>query len=141
MQQLMEFVGNHPLLAGGFAAVLLALIVTEVRRRGLGWKSLSPGEAVAFMNREGARVIDVSPAAEFRKGHIIGAKNVPLSRIKDPDPELKKLLEKPLLVSCRTGQSAGAAASELLRQGAGDVAVLKGGMAQWSSDNFPVTRA
>jgi len=141
MQQFMEFAGNHPLLVGGFAAVLVTLVVSEVMRRGQGYRTLAPGEAVSFMNKDGARVIDVSPAAEFAKGHILGAKNVPLSRIKDPDKDLKKMIGRPLLVTCKSGQTAGQAAASLVKQGATDVAVLRGGMAQWASDNYPVTRA
>ncbi len=140
MQQLMEFSANHPILVGGFVAVLMTLVVSEVMRRMQGFKTLTPGESVAFMNQEGARVIDVSPAAEFNKGHIIGAENIPMSRIKEPDPALKKLLDVPLLVTCKSGQTATAAASLLKRHGASEVAVLKGGMLQWNSDNFPVTR-
>ena len=140
MQQLMEFSANHLLLVGGFVAVLMTLVVSEVMRRMQGFKTLPPGEAVAFMNQEGARVIDVSPAAEFNKGHIIGAENVPMSRVKEPDPTLQKMLDVPLLVACKSGQTATAAANLLKRHGAGDVAVLKGGMLQWNSDNFPVTR-
>lgn len=140
MQQLMEFSANHPLLVGGFVAVLMTLVVSEVMRRMQGFRTLTPGEAVAFMNQEGARVIDVSPAAEFNKGHIIGAENVPMSRIKEPDPALKQLLGVPLLVACKSGQTATAAANLLKRHGAGEVAVLRGGMLQWNSDNFPVTR-
>ena len=139
MQQLMEFSANHLILVGGFVAVLMTLVVSEVMHRMQGFNTLTPGEAVAFMNREGARVIDVSPPAEFNKGHIIGAENVPMSRIKEPDPSLKALLDAPLLVTCKSGQTATAAAQSLKRHGAGDVAVLKGGMLQWKSDNFPVT--
>ncbi len=141
MQQLMEFAGNHFALVAGFVAVLVALIVTEAMRRGQGYKSLTPGEAVSFMNRDGARVIDVSPAADFNRGHILGAVNVPMSRIKDPDPKLKKMLDRPLLVTCKSGQTAGQAAGALVKLGAGEVAVAKGGMAQWVSDNYPVTRS
>lgn len=139
MQQLMEFSANHPFLVGGFVAILITLVVSEVMGRMQGFKTLTPGEAVAFMNQEGARVIDVSPVAEFNRGHIIGAENVPMSRVKEPDPALSKLMKAPLLVACKSGQTATAAANLLKRHGAGDVAILKGGMLQWNSDNFPVT--
>ncbi|MEM1412355.1 MAG: rhodanese-like domain-containing protein [Pseudomonadota bacterium] len=142
MQQFMEFAGNHPILVGGFVAVLLTLVVTEVMRRTQGFKLLGPGEAVSFINRDDTKVIDVSPAADFNKGHIISAVNVPMSRIKDPDPdpELQKLVTSPLLVTCKTGQTAGAAAAALVKLGAPEVAVLRGGMMQWKNDNFPVTK-
>jgi len=140
MQQFLEFAGNHPILVMGFVAVALTLLVSEFMRRGQGFRYLSASEAVSFINQEGATVIDVSPAADFNKGHIIDARNIPMSRVKDADPELGKLLDKPLLVTCKTGQTAGQAASALVKQGAGDVAVLRGGMLQWINDNFPVTR-
>jgi rhodanese-related sulfurtransferase len=40
---------------------------------------------------------------------------------------------------CKSGQSAVPAAVGLLKMGVRDVAVLKGGMSQWRSDQFPVT--
>jgi rhodanese-related sulfurtransferase len=140
MQQFIEFAGNHPMLVGGFVAVLITLLVSEFMRRGQGFRSLTPSEAVSFMNQDGARVIDVSPVAEYNKGHIIGARNVPMSRIKSPDPELEKLFPNPILITCRSGQTATHAASALIKAGASDVAVAKGGMMQWNSDNYPVTR-
>lgn len=140
MQQFVEFAGNHFLLVAGFVGVALTLLVTEFMRRGQGFKLLTPNEAVAFINQHGATVVDVSSAADFNKGHILDARNIPLSRFKDPDPDVGKLTGKPLLIACKTGQTAAQAAAALVKQGAGNVAVLRGGMAQWVSDNFPVTR-
>jgi len=140
MQQFVEFASNHFLLVAGFVAVALALLVTEFMRRGQGFKILSPNEAVAFINQNGAAIVDISPAADFNKGHILDARNISLSRLKDPDKDVAKLVSKPLLVTCKTGQTAGQAAAALIKQGAENVAVLRGGMAQWVSDNFPVTR-
>jgi rhodanese-related sulfurtransferase len=42
-------------------------------------------------------------------------------------------------VVCKSGQSAVAAAQGLRKLGAAEVAILKGGMAQWRSEQFPVT--
>lgn len=140
MQQFVEFAGNHFLLVAGFVAVALTLVVTEFMRRGQGFKMLSPNEAVAFINQNGATIVDVSPAAEYSKGHILDARNIPLSRFKNPDPDISKLTGKPVLVTCKSGQTAIQAATALVKQGADNVAVLRGGMAQWVSDNFPVTR-
>jgi rhodanese-related sulfurtransferase len=61
------------------------------------------------------------------------------SRLTSPDAEIQKLRDKKVLVVCKSGQSASAAASSLRKLGASEVAVLKGGMAQWRSDQFPVT--
>lgn len=141
MQQLLEFIGNHVLLSGAFFAVLVLLVVTELMRRGQKFRTLAPSEAVAFMNRENAAVLDISPAADFNKGHILGARNVPASSLDSPDSQTAKLIAGPVLVVCKSGQTAAQAAQKLVRNGAENVVVLKGGMAQWSADQFPVTRA
>ncbi len=139
MDQVFEFAQNHLLLVGGFVVVLGLLIWTELMRKVQGLKELSPAQAVPWINDEDAVVIDISSVADFNKGHIVNARNLQASRLADPDKEITKLKEKKLLVVCKSGQSATAAANSLRKLGAADVAVLKGGMTQWRSDQFPVT--
>jgi rhodanese-related sulfurtransferase len=100
---------------------------------------LSPAQSVPWINDPNAVVVDISPVADFNRGHIVNARNVPVSRLANPDAEILKLKDRKLLVVCKTGQSATAAAQSLRKLGAADVAILKGGMAQWRSDQFPVT--
>ncbi len=139
LNQVIEFVGNHALLAGGFGAVLVLLVYTEVMRMARGLKELSPAQAVPWINDPDAVVIDVSAAADFNKGHIVDARNLPASRLAKPDAEILKLKDKKLLLVCKSGPTAVPAAISLLKMGAGNVAVLKGGMTQWRNDQFPVT--
>jgi rhodanese-related sulfurtransferase len=138
MDQVIEFVGNNALLAGGFGAVLVLLIYTEVMRMARGVKELSPAQAVPWINDPDAVIIDVSAAADFNKGHIVDARNLQASRLADPDAEILKLKDKKLLLVCKSGPTAVPAAISLLKMGASNVAVLKGGMIQWRSDQFPV---
>lgn len=140
MEQVLEFVGNHPLLSGGFVAVLLLLVWTEVSRRLQGFKELTPAQAVAWINDPKAVVVDVSPAADFNKGHIINARNLPMSRIAQGDAEVRKLTDRRVLVVCKTGQNASQAAASLKKVGVDDIAILKGGMAGWIGDQYPVTK-
>lgn len=139
-QQLMEFAGNHPYLAGGFVAVLLFWLYTEFKSRLQGFKELTPAQAVSMINREGAVVVDVSAQADYAKGHIVDAIHIPPSQLDAAEAKLAKYREKPVLVADKAGQTAGQAASRLIKLGFGDVAVLKGGMTQWTNDKFPVTR-
>ena len=64
MDQVIEFATNHPLLVGGFVAVLALLIWTEIRRSIQGLQELSPAQAVPWMNDENTAIIDISPVAE-----------------------------------------------------------------------------
>ncbi|MDZ4728554.1 MAG: rhodanese-like domain-containing protein [Xanthomonadales bacterium] len=140
MEQVLEFISKHPLLSGGFVAVLGLLIWTEIHRKLQGLQELSPAQVVAWMNDSDTVLVDVSAAADFNKGHILNARNMALSRIQSPDAEVQKMLKSKLVVVCKTGQTSVQAAAALKKQGANDVAILKGGMARWLGDQYPVTR-
>ena len=139
MDQLIEFTTGHPLLVGGFVAVLALLIWTEVRRSLQGVQELSPAQAIPWINDENTVILDISPVADFNKGHFVNARNLQPSRLADADAEIQKLKDKKLLVVCRSGQTDVPAAANLRKIGATNVAILKGGMAAWISDQFPVT--
>lgn len=139
MEQVFEFASKHLLMVGGFVAVLGLLVWTEVMRKIQGLTELTPAQAVPWINDPDAVIVDISPVAEFNKGHIVNARNLQASRLAKPDAEIEKLKDRKLLVVCKSGQSAISAAASLRKMGAGQVAVLKGGMAQWRADQFPVT--
>ena len=136
---MIEFAGNHVALAGGFTAVVLLLFWTEISRHTRGYKELTPVEAVRRINQGKISVVDVSTAAEFAKGHLAGARNVALSRFGTTDADIEKLKSRTVLVVWKNGQTAHQAASRLVKLGAADVAVLKGGMTQWTADQYPVS--
>ena len=102
MDQLLEFSGNHPLLVGGFVAVLGLLVWTEIMRKARGLKELTPAEAIPWINDPNAVIVDISPVADFNKGHIVDARNLQASRLADPDAEILKLKDRKLLVVCKT---------------------------------------
>jgi rhodanese-related sulfurtransferase len=139
MEQLLEFATKHPMLVMGFVAVLALLVWTELKRKVQGLKELSPMLAVAWINDPKAVIVDVSAVADFNKGHIVNARNISLSRTAEPDAEVLKLKQSKVLVVCKTGQTATQAAVNLKKAGITDLAVLKGGMGQWLSDQYPVT--
>lgn len=140
MQQLIEFAANHLLLVAGFLAVILLLAWTEINRHIRGFDELTPVEAVRKINQGKISVVDISTAAEFAKGHLAGAKNIALSRFNTPDADIEKLKAKAVLVVCKNGQSAHQAAARLVKLGAEDVAILKGGVSQWTADQYPLSR-
>ena len=51
---------------------------------------LAPAAAVQLMNREKAVVVDVCEPDEFARGHLSGAKNLPLSQLEAKLPALVK---------------------------------------------------
>jgi len=140
VEQLIEFAGNHGPLVAAFAGVILLLVWTEISRRTRGYIELTPLQAVQKMNQGQTTIVDISTAADFSKGHLAGSKHITLSRFSDTDPEIAKMKSGPVLVVCKNGNSAHQAAAKLVKLGATDVAVLKGGVTQWVADQYPLSR-
>ena len=138
MQQLIEFAGNNAGLFAGFGAVVLLLVWTEISRRTRGYQELTPVLAVQRINHGNAAIVDISTAADFAKGHLSGARHIALSRFNQDDKEVVELAKGPVLVVCKNGQTAHQAAAKLVKLGARDVAVLKGGIMQWKADQYPL---
>lgn len=140
MEQVLEFIGNHPLLTGALGAAVVALLVYEILRLFRKWRELGTLEAVQLLNREDPVVLDVSNSTDYAKGHIRGALHMPPSRIEAGNQQLLKYREHPVLIYCRNNQVASQMASRLVKLGFTNVNVLAGGLTQWVSDHQPVSR-
>ena len=138
MEQLIEFAGNNGMLVAGFVAIILLLVWTEISRHTRGYSEVTPLQAVQKMNQGEVSIVDISTAADFSKGHLSGATHIALSRFSKPDPEIEKIKSEPVLVVCKNGQTAHQAAAKMVKLGATDVSVLKGGVTQWVSDQYPL---
>lgn len=139
-ERLPEFIAAHPLLTALFAGLTIAVIFNEIARRRRGFDDIGPPALVNLINREDAAVIDISPLADYEKGHIVGARHVMLSQLDPKSKDLAKLTEKPVVIVCRTGTTAGQAARRLVMAGFKRVSVLSGGMHAWIQAELPVTR-
>ena len=139
MQRFLEFSLNHPIMIGLLGLVLLALIVDEALRRMRKYRELAAAEAVLLINK-GAPVLDLRAPAEFSAGHIINARNLPLAELDGRMAELEKFKGQPLLLCCKDGNDAGSAAARLAKQGFGPLHALKGGIAAWQREQFPLER-
>nr|WP_219339519.1 rhodanese-like domain-containing protein [Luteimonas salinisoli] len=136
----MAFAGRHPLLSLALAGLTAAIVFTEIARLFRGFKGLRPAELTALVNRDNALVVDLRPMADFEKGHIPGSKNVQLSQF---DPESKQLAAAkalPVVLVCKTGQTASGAASRLKKAGFERVFVLDGGIHGWQQADLPLSR-
>ncbi|RSK27818.1 rhodanese-like domain-containing protein [Bacillus sp. HMF5848] len=82
--------------------------------------------------REGyrkAQLIDVREPNEFDNGHILGARNIPLTQLKMRMKEIRA--DKPVYLYCESGLRSGRAARALHRKGYKDLSHLKGGFRKW----------
>ena len=138
IDQLFEFVQNHPVLVAAFLAVLTAWLLYELRNANAG--GVTPNEATLLVNREDAVILDIRDKNDFKAGHIAGARNVPQSSLDDRMAELDKFKSKPIVVVCKHGQSSGAVQAKLKKAGFERALKLKGGMAQWQADSLPIVK-
>jgi rhodanese-related sulfurtransferase len=83
----------------------------------------------------------VRDPGEYGAGHILGAKNLPLSRIDSGGAELAaKRKDRPVIVYCDTGNRAAKAAAVLKGQGYARVLSLSGGLGAWQQAGLPVEK-
>ncbi|MEN4912889.1 rhodanese-like domain-containing protein [Erwinia amylovora] len=141
MQDIMQFAGNHTILALAWVVLLVLVIVATVKGMFSKVKAISRVEATRLINKEEAVVVDVRGRDDYRKGHISNAINVLAADIKKGSfGELEKHKAQPLIVVCATGTSAVESAAQLSAAGFGQVYVLKDGVSGWSSENLPLVR-
>jgi len=139
MERLLEYVANHPLLAGGTLALVLAALAYEVSRARSGGESVGPMDAVRLMN-QGALLLDVRTQAEFDAGHIRDARHLPQEQLASSGETLKKFKEKVVVACCESGMRSGAAARVLRTQGFTKVVNLRGGLQAWRAENLPLVK-
>lgn len=137
MQSIIEYGVNHPLLFGGLLlmfGVVFAYEMRLARRKGV---DITPSEAVALINA-GAQPVDIRASAQFEKGHLLDARNVPLGQIDQFLPTLEKLKERGILVYCENGSTSMKAVEKLKENGITAVKSLRGGLLAWRAENLPV---
>ncbi len=78
---------------------------------------------------KGSPVIDVREAHEYKRGHIEGAVNVPLSQLPQRFGDVPR--GGTVYLYCQSGMRSKQAARLLVRGGYADVAELRGGMLSW----------
>ena len=135
-----KFVQENLLLIA-VAFVSGAMLLWPYVRRVGGGPAVSASQATQLINREDALVVDVRDPGEYGSGHILGAKNVPLSRIAAAGSEIAaKRKEKPVIVYCDSGNRSTKAAAALRSQGFSRVVHLSGGLGAWQQAGLPLEK-
>jgi|SRR5690625_4524848 len=77
-----------------------------------------------------AQLIDVREPQEFERGHILGARNIPITQMKQRLVELRK--DKPVYLYCQGTSRSSRAANLLNKNNYKDINILKGGFKKWT---------
>jgi rhodanese-related sulfurtransferase len=126
-------------LASALGAVAVLLILNEMSGFVTGEKRLSPPEVVRLINDAHALVVDVRPAGDYKKGHILNAVNLPQAKLAERIGELGKDTARPIVVYCALGGVSAQAAHALRKAGYSQAWPLAGGLNGWLAASLPVT--
>ena len=115
----------------------LALLLPVLTKGG----GLDPQAMVQLMNRDKAVVIDVCEPDEFARGHVIGAKNLPLGQLEDKLAQVVKNKSTHVIMVCQVGARSARAAATARKLGFENVQSLSGGLRAWTAASMPTEKS
>jgi rhodanese-related sulfurtransferase len=137
MDRIIEFSVNHWDMVLALLATLAMLVFTERRKAA---PSVSPQQATVLGNNDDALMLDIRSAADYKTGRILNAKNIPFAELSKRTSDLQQYRDKPIVLICKTGQTAASAANVLRKEGYAKVYRMTGGMLEWSNQGLPLVR-
>ncbi len=136
----MQFISNNffPIVIAILSGFMLFWSVFGNRIRGI--KEVDHVAALQLINHKNAAVLDVREESEFKDGHLLNAKLIPLGKLKERIGELEKYRNKPLVVVCRSGNRSGSACAMLGKMGFDNAYNLVGGVINWQKQKLPLEK-
>ncbi|OBT16419.1 rhodanese-like domain-containing protein [Vibrio sp. UCD-FRSSP16_10] len=142
MQEIFEFVRQNMILCVVWAGIIVALVMNIFKSTTAGYKEVDTQALTLLINRENGVVVDIRTKDEFKKGHITDSVHILPSEIKEGTwGSLENKKSDPIIVVCKTGQTAVENANLLAKAGFEQVFILKHGLSSWSDANLPLVRA
>ena len=130
MDNLAQYVSEHPWLVAMAVVAALLVIVFEIRARRDAFAAVSPQDLIRLQNQGGS--------TDYAAGHIGSARDFDSAQILTAHETLRKYKEKPVIVYCESGSTGASAARVLSGQGFTQAYNLRGGLAAWRADNLPL---
>lgn len=139
MQEYIPFVQENLILVVAWVGLLVAIVVTTLKQQMAGYKYASPAEATLLVNHNDAVLVDVRNKDEFRTGHIAGAVHISAKEIRENNfAQIENKKTNPIIVVCKTGQTAVESANLLIKAGFEQVHILKDGLISWNEAKLPL---
>ncbi|MBA5762759.1 rhodanese-like domain-containing protein [Vibrio sp. 404] len=141
MQEYIAFFQENMIMSVVWVGLVVALIMNIVKTSTAAYKEITAGDTTQKINRENGVVVDIRSKDEFKKGHITEAVHILPSDIKAGNfGSLENRKADPIIVVCKTGQTAQESANLLAKAGFEQVFVMKNGLVTWSDANLPLVR-
>ncbi|HTF85051.1 rhodanese-like domain-containing protein [Cellvibrio sp. ARAG 10.3] len=121
------------------STLVVLIYIYAWRERIKSGRPISVHEVTQLLNKDSAVLLDVRDSAEFKAGHIVGAINIPFSKVAAELDKLESYKSKIIIVADKLGQHAGSVGRTLEKQGF-VVRRLSGGIAEWQAQNLPLVK-
>ncbi|MDE3020482.1 MAG: rhodanese-like domain-containing protein [Pseudomonadota bacterium] len=134
----MQFLIHNIWLIMTVLSCALLLAWPTLSRLSGGFKMITPVEAVHFLNRSSAQLIDLRDKKSFEQAHLKQARNIELHELRKCISELAQGENSRFLLYCQHGTQAHIAAGLLKRAGVKEIYCLEGGIKAWQNAGLPV---
>ena len=136
----MQFINSNlfPILIALFSGLMLLWSFFGNRIRGI--KEVDTAAALQLINHKNALILDVRDDKEYKAGHVLNAKLIPLGKLHERVGELEKYRDRPIVVMCRSGNRSSSACAFLGKQGFTQVYNIAGGITAWQAAKLPVEK-
>jgi len=136
-----QFVTDNilPISMALFSGFMLLWSIFGNRIRGI--KEADCPAALQLINHKSALVLDVREEGEYKLGHILNSRQIPLGKLNERIGELEKYKENPIVVVCRTGSRSAVACAVLGKHGFTQAYNLAGGVTAWQKTNLPLEKS
>jgi len=116
------------------------LVWPLIQRRFSTAKDVGNLEATRLINSSNAVLVDLREPKEYEGGHLPNAVHIPLSQLESRGSELSKVVGRPVVAYCMTGNRGRSAAGALARLGFTEIYALTGGFRGWKDAGLPVEK-
>ena len=136
----MQFIVNNilPISIALISGAMLFWSMFGNRIRGI--KEADCVAALQLINHKNALVLDVREEVEYKQGHILNSKLIPVGKLSERIGELEKFKEQPIVVVCRSGLRSASACATLGKRGFTQAYNLTGGVMAWQKANLPLKK-
>ena len=121
---------------GAMRRAQLREILEPFLPRALG--ALTPEQVAALLQQHAISLVDTRETSDWRRLHLPGAANIPLSELQNRLAELYMLPGAPVLY-CRSGEHTKALVEKLATEGV-EISFLEGGILAWEAAGMAVQR-
>ena len=105
-----------------------------------GIKEIDSVAALQLINHKNALILDVREEKEFKAGHILNARLIPMGKLGERIGELERNREQPIIVMCASGQRSASACVLLGKAGFAKACNLTGGIQAWKKAGLPLEK-